>query len=169
MKKTSWIVLSIIVLAGVWYFFRPELVWIDTFIEERPPEVSAKPLFQGEFRSVAHQTTGMATVLRLPNRQRVLRLSSFETSNGPDVYICMVAAPDVTDSNSVREAGFVCLDPMKANIGSQNYEIPEDLDLDRYRAVSIWCRRFGVNFGTAPLLPYSDDETLYRARTKSSV
>ena len=58
---------------------------------------------------------------------------------------------------------------MKANIGSQNYEIPEDLDLDRYRAVSIWCRRFGVNFGTAPLLPYSDDETLYRARTKSSV
>jgi len=25
------------------------------------------------------------------------------------------------------------------------------LDLTKYRAVSIWCRRFSVNFGAAPL------------------
>jgi hypothetical protein len=25
------------------------------------------------------------------------------------------------------------------------------LDLTKYRAVTIWCRRFGVNFATAPL------------------
>ena len=28
---------------------------------------------------------------------------------------------------------------------------PADVDLAKYRAVTIWCRRFGVNFATAPL------------------
>jgi hypothetical protein len=26
-----------------------------------------------------------------------------------------------------------------------------DLDLNKYRSVVIWCKRFGVNFGAAPL------------------
>ena len=29
--------------------------------------------------------------------------------------------------------------------------LPADLDLSKYRAVTIWCKRFSVNFGTAPL------------------
>jgi len=33
--------------------------------------------------------------------------------------------------------------------------VPDDLDLSRYRAVTIWCRRFSVNFATAPLTPAS--------------
>jgi hypothetical protein len=40
---------------------------------------------------------------------------------------------------------------MKGNQGDQNYEVPETVDLAKYRAVTIWCRRFGVNFATAPL------------------
>jgi hypothetical protein len=39
---------------------------------------------------------------------------------------------------------------MKGNMGDQNYDLPADLDLNKYRAVTIWCRRFGVNFATAP-------------------
>src|SRR5207247_4911359 len=31
------------------------------------------------------------------------------------------------------------------------YAVPETADLSKYRAVTIWCARFGVNFGTAPL------------------
>ena len=27
------------------------------------------------------------------------------------------------------------------------------VDLEKHRSVTIWCRRFGVNFGTAPLTP----------------
>jgi Electron transfer DM13 len=29
--------------------------------------------------------------------------------------------------------------------------LPSDLDLTKYRAVSIWCKRFSVNFGAAAL------------------
>lgn len=49
--------------------------------------------------------------------------------------------------------GFVSLGALKGNIGDQNYRIPAGIDLSRYRAVSVWCRRFGVNFGAAPLAP----------------
>jgi hypothetical protein len=29
--------------------------------------------------------------------------------------------------------------------------VPAELDLGRHRAVTIWCKRFAVNFATAPL------------------
>jgi hypothetical protein len=42
---------------------------------------------------------------------------------------------------------------LKGNRGDQNYEVPATVDLTKYRAVTIWCRRFSVNFGSAPLAP----------------
>ena len=35
--------------------------------------------------------------------------------------------------------------------GDQNYSIPANTDLSKYKAVSIFCERFNANFGTAPL------------------
>jgi hypothetical protein len=83
----------------------------------------------------------------------VLRFSAFETSNGPDVHVYLVAANDAQDDETVKKAGFVDLGSIKGNIGDQNYELPTDIDLAKYRAVTVWCKRFGVNFATAPLLP----------------
>jgi hypothetical protein len=85
-------------------------------------------------------------------RRRILRLTSFETSNGPDVRVYLVAASDVQDDETVKSAGFVELGPMKGNKGDQNYDIPADVDLNKYRNVTIWCARFSVNFGEAPLM-----------------
>jgi hypothetical protein len=81
----------------------------------------------------------------------VLRFTDFKTSNGPDVHIYLVAADDTTDSESVTKAGFVDLGSIKGNIGDQNYAMASDVDLSKYRSVSVWCKRFSVNFGAAPL------------------
>jgi hypothetical protein len=108
-------------------------------------------LAQGTFHSNAHETTGNATILSLGDGRRLLRLTSFSTSNGPDVRVYLVAAPDVMDDETVKRAGFVELGPMKGNKGDQNYEIPASVDLAQYRTVTIWCKRFSVNFGSAPL------------------
>ena len=51
----------------------------------------------------------------------------------------------------VKKAGFREIGSLKGTIGDQNYEIPSDIDLAKYHAVTIWCQRFGVNFATAPL------------------
>jgi Electron transfer DM13 len=84
---------------------------------------------------------------------RVLRFTAFSTSNGPDVHVYMVAADDAKDAATVEKAGFVDLGVIKGNIGDQNYVLASDLDLAKSRAVSIWCKRFSVNFGAAPLRP----------------
>ena len=70
---------------------------------------------------------------------------------GTDVQVYLVATTDATDNETVTKAGFRHLGALKGNVGDQNYEVPADLDLSKYQAVTIWCRRFGVNFGTAPL------------------
>ena len=79
--------------------------------------------------------------------------TSFGTSNGPDVHVYMVAADDARDIATVQKAGFVDLGVIKGNIGDQNYALGSDLDLAKYRAVSIWWKRFSVNFGAAALRP----------------
>jgi hypothetical protein len=74
-------------------------------------------------------------------------------ANGPDVHVYMVAADDAKDVATVQRAGFVDLGVIKGNVGDQNYTLGNDLDLAKYRAVSIWCKRFSVNFGAAALRP----------------
>jgi hypothetical protein len=154
------VVAGLAVLGGVgWYLFRPELLFIDTKVNETlttsavaQTDAPAPPatLVAGTFHSVAHETRGTATVLELDGR-RVLRLTDFATSNGPDVRVYLVAAPDAADNETVTRAGFVELGKLKGNQGDQNYDVPATVDLGRYRAVTIWCARFGVNFATAPL------------------
>jgi hypothetical protein len=114
-------------------------------------EAAPATLATGSFHTNAHDTKGTATVLDLGGGRRVLRLTNFATSNGPDVRIYLVAAADVQDNATVGKAGFVELGPMKGNIGDQNYDIPATVDLASYRTVTVWCKRFSVNFGSAPL------------------
>ncbi|MGH7902079.1 MAG: DM13 domain-containing protein, partial [Thermodesulfobacteriota bacterium] len=105
----------------------------------------------GSFHGVAHDGKGVASIYQLPDGKKVLRFTDFETSNGPDVQVYMVAADDANDNDTVTNAGFVHIGALKGNIGDQNYDLPSDIDLNKYRSVTIWCRRFGVNFATAPL------------------
>jgi hypothetical protein len=108
-------------------------------------------LASGKFHGVAHKTEGSATIYKLASGKRVLRLTDFETSNGPDVQVYLVAAPDASDNDTVTRAGFINVGALKGNKGNQNYDVPDNVDLNKYQAVTIWCRRFGVNFATAPL------------------
>jgi hypothetical protein len=164
MRRRNWIVGLAVVGAIGWYLFRPELLFVDQRVNESLTAQVApgggkseapSALFAGSFHSVAHETRGTATVHRHPDGARVLRLTEFATSNGPDVRVYLIAAPDATDDETVKRAGFVELGKLKGNQGDQNYDIPAGLDLNQYRAVTIWCRRFGVNFATAPLTPAS--------------
>ncbi len=160
MKRRNWIVGLVVVGAAGWYLFRPELLFIDKRVNETlaaqgAPGAAPAALVAGSFHSVAHETKGTATVHRLGNGTRVLRLTEFSTSNGPDVRVYLVAAADASDDETVKKAGFVELGELKGTIGDQNYDVPANLDLGKYRAVTIWCRRFGVNFATAPLTPAS--------------
>jgi hypothetical protein len=162
-KRNAIIGLAIVVVAGGWYAFRPERLFVNKTVNESlgavmdtadtkaSTVIAPTTLATGSFHSNAHDTRGTASILSFSDGRRVLRLTNFATSNGPDVRVYLVAAPDVQDNATVKTAGFVELGPMKGNIGDQNYEIPSTVDLASYRTVTIWCKRFAVNFGSAPL------------------
>jgi len=157
------LLLIALVIAGVvgWYLFRPERLFINAKVSESfPVATDAKTasadsppmrLLSGSFHSVAHKGIGTATVFKLADGNRVLRFTDFETSNGPDVHVYLVAAEDARDGDAVTRSGFIELGSLKGNIGDQNYDLPSGVDLTKYRAVTIWCRRFAVNFATALL------------------
>lgn len=151
--------LAVIIAIALWAAFRPERLFVNAKVNEAMPaalaNVSQTVLTSGAFHSVAHESKGKASIYQLPDGKRILRLTSFETSNGPDVRVYLVAANDASDSETVKQAGFVELGALKGNVGDQNYEISSDVDLSKYRAVTIWCKRFGVNFATAPLMATS--------------
>jgi Electron transfer DM13 len=150
------LVVSVVLIGGAaaWYAFRPERLFINQKVNEQGPTASAAnmKLASGEFHAGAHETKGTATIFRVADGKRTLRLTNFATSNGPDVHVYLVAAADAKDSETVKSAGFIELGSLKGNIGDQNYDVPANVDLAKYRAVTIWCARFNVNFGTAPLM-----------------
>ena len=149
-------VVAVVVLAA-WYAFRPERLVVNRQVDEAMPAAqggsSPQPLESGQFYSILHPTQGTATIYQMGDGTRILRLTSFRTSNGPDVHVYIVAADDAKDVATVEKAGFVDLGVIKGNIGDQNYTLGSELDLAKYRAVSIWCKRFSVNFGAAALRP----------------
>ena len=76
--------------------------------------------------------------------------SDFATSNGPALKVYLSAAPASGPGGGFDEH-FVDLGDLKGNIGSQNYAIPAEVRLDRYRSVVVWCKRFSVPFAAAAL------------------
>jgi hypothetical protein len=114
-------------------------------------EKSAKVLAKGEFHKADKAGSGTATLYQLADGKRVLRLTDFAVDNGPDLHVRLIAADDAKDTASVAKTDHVELGKLKGNKGSQNYDVPENVDLSKYKAVSIWCNRFSVNFAAAPL------------------
>ena len=159
-----WLLIGIavaVLVAAAWYWFRPELLFVNKTVNEGLPaaggatpasvDQGAAALSSGTFHSVAHETKGTATIFKLADGREMVRLTGFQTSNGPDVHVDLVAVPDALDSATVTKADRLDLGTMKGNIGDQNYDIPKGTNLAKYPAVTIWCKRFDVNFGTAPL------------------
>ncbi len=159
MKKKWRVVILVVVIALVvaWYAFRPERLVVNKRVHEEFPTAQsgsqAQTLVSGRFHGVAHPTEGSATIYRIGDGSRILCFTNFRTSNGPDVHVYLVAADDAKDNESVRRAGFIDLGTIKGNIGDQNYTFGPEVDLSKYRAVSVWCKRFSINFGTAALNP----------------
>ena len=159
MKKSAKLAIPVVIVIAfaAWYAFRPERLVVNRHVDEAMPGAqsssSPQPLVSGQFYSILHPTAGTATIYRMGDGSRVLRFTGFSTSNGPDVHVYMVAADDAKDSASVLRAGFIDLGTIKGNMGDQNYTLGPDVNLSKYRAVSVWCKRFSVNFGAARLMP----------------
>ena len=115
--------------------------------EARPAPEGNVQIASGRFASIAHEGTGKAAVVELPSGALKLTLSDFETDAGPDLRVYVS-----TDDPARGDLGdFRDLGALKGNIGDQQYDLPRDIDLQRYSTVVVWCRAFSVAFTSAPL------------------
>jgi electron transfer DM13 len=117
-----------------------------------------KSLASGPFKPLAKKTSGMATIYELADGAKILRLTDLSTDNGPDLRVYLVAGSNGGDDKVIKDQkAFIDLGKLKGNKGNQNYDLPGNADLSKYHAVSIWCRRFKVNFGAASLADVNGD------------
>ncbi len=119
-----------------------------------PGPVPAEPvvLASGSFVDGEHSTSGRASVLQLPDGSRFVRLEDFSTSDGPDVHVWITDQQAGGDDWGKYDDGrYLELGGLKGTDGNQNYAIPADADLAGLTSVIIWCDRFNVAFGSAPV------------------
>ncbi|WP_433495840.1 DM13 domain-containing protein [Micromonospora sp. CA-248089] len=123
-----------------------------------PPPTVAPPadvvLAAGDFVTHEHDTSGRAQLVRLADGRRQLLLRGLDTSDGPDLRVWLTdrkVLPGRAGWQVFDDGRWVELGRLKGNIGDQVYDIPASVDLDGLRSVSIWCKRFAVSFGAAPL------------------
>ena len=116
------------------------------------PPVQPMALAGGAFVDGEYATSGTASILQLPDGSRYVRLENFSTSDGPDLQVWLTdKAAGGNDWGKYGDGVHLSLGELKATDGNQNYPIPTDANLNAFTSVVIWCDRFNVAFGTAPI------------------
>lgn len=117
----------------------------DVTVDEALPTASAEfpaGKFVGSGDGI-HEVEGDALIIKLEDGSQYVRFENFKSTNGPDLYVYLATDDKASD--------FVNLGLLKGNIGNQNYEIPEVVDLSKYNKVLVWCKAFSILFGSAEL------------------
>ena len=150
------------------YWFQPWRLFTSTTVNEVAPVVLAEPsptsgaaspsaaaavlVAGGSFVTHEHDTTGRAQLVRLPSGAYQLILRDLATSDGPDLRVWLTdRAVTAGGWHSFDDGRHVELGRLKADHGTQVYNVPTGVDVAGYRSVTIWCARFSVSFGAAAL------------------
>lgn len=164
-------VASVVSVAGLVFvivWFQPQKLFLNRTVREPLPALeapvetpgaiapSATPrpaistIASGPFRSLEHATTGTARLVQLADGRFIVRLEDLRTSDGPDVRVYLSSVPSDRGQNDYGD-GYVDLGALKGNRGDANYAVPLGTDPAKFQTVVLWCRRFKVGFGVAPL------------------
>ncbi|WP_349409801.1 DM13 domain-containing protein [Pseudalkalibacillus sp. SCS-8] len=168
MKKTLIVVFACALLGASWWLVSP--LFLDKEVSEGLPPVEenqepsenakdeaenkesgteptemASKMFAGKFKGAdaKHQAAGKVITVEA-EEGLFIRFEEFEVTNGPDLYVYLVKQDEETKEG-------IELGKLKGNKGSQNYLIPEGIDLEVYQKVVIWCKAFDEDFGYASL------------------
>lgn len=156
-RRTQVILVSIALpaalAAAVFAYWTLSPLLYDVRVNETLPDSEATGgptvLAHGEFVDAdsVHQASGTARLIETAEGERLIRLDEdFQVINGPDLFVWLTEDPQ-----GDPDAGYLDLGRLKGNLGSQNYAIPDDVDLSSYKGVIVWCKAFSVPFGRATL------------------
>ncbi|WP_335965213.1 DM13 domain-containing protein [Galbibacter sp. PAP.153] len=84
------------------------------------------------------------------NGQHYFRLgSNFNTLAGPNLklYLSPLKMSEIKNREAIDKEGGVLIAELKSNKGSQQYKLPEDINLTDYKSIVIHCQQFAVVWG----------------------
>jgi Electron transfer DM13 len=152
-SKRAWLIVAAILVplgAGATYWFAPYTLFINDEVNEPAPK-DMTLVAGGDFQSLEHQTRGRAEVFTHRGERPELRLVDLHTSNGPALHVILSSVKAGAGWSDYGRGEIVDLGPLKGNIGTSYYPIPAGIDPAKYASAVVWCKRFGVGFGVAPL------------------
>jgi Electron transfer DM13 len=114
---------------------------IPTAQPARPIERSGSFIGADDF----HFARGGARLVEVAPGEFTVRLEEFAVRNGPDLFVYLSPSGKGYTKQAIE------LGRLKADRGNQNYRVPAGTDVTSAMSVVIWCRQFGVLFGTATL------------------
>ena len=129
------------------YLFPPPLV-----NEVVPDKASKKVIARGAFihanpSDPVHYGRGKLTLFK-----DLLHLEAdFEVGPGPKFHVYLVPEANVAPDTRVQDTMYVDLGRLKAFAGSQNYPIPDGVNLKNYKSVAVWCEQFNVLISPAKI------------------
>lgn len=149
--KKIFITLVIVVIAGFAYwvvspFFIDKRVSEEFDLSSESAEIRPVLVSQGSFAGFdrIHTGSGNVNVIEVGDLRVVRFEENFNVANGPDLYVGLGKDGEYVKGSEIAK--------LKGNIGSQNYELPENISLDDYNEIWIWCKAFSVGFAKARLL-----------------
>lgn len=96
-------------------------------IDPSPGDVQL--LLTGDFAPITpiRLASGTASIYRLSDGRRVLRLENLEAMNGPELHVLLSAYPNPTTQDHLDQVASLQIDlgPLKGNTGNQNYMIED--------------------------------------------
>lgn len=145
------IIVIVVVVVGVGYWLISPLFIDKTVSEEFPRgegeagDAESTIHLSGSFTGFdrVHFGSGDVNVYKTAEGYLIRFEENFNVANGPDLYVGLGR-----DGEYKKEAQIARL---KGNIGSQNYLVPSNINLEDYNEVWIWCRAFSVAFAKADL------------------
>lgn len=104
-------------------------------------------VYGGAFRGIDnHNAEGRYTLLQRDGKYVLEFAESFKFDRIPDGYVVLSNRPNAIDGSSVFVAKFT------TRRGAQTYILPQGVDPSQFRYVLVWCKKYAVPVGAAPLL-----------------
>lgn len=95
---------------------------------------------------------GEVTIFEDADGAKYLRFENFSVVNGPNLRVVLSASAEPQSIEDVRQNNQdIDLGALRGTFGSQNYEIPANLDLTPYRSVVIISDSLNLIYSVAPI------------------
>lgn len=99
--------------------------------------------FQPAIRGV--QAEGALTIFELADGRKLLRIDDLNVTNLPGMGVWLSAATAPTTEEEMQAGNtYQLVDVLLGNVGSQNYILAADVDLEQYRSVVLYSEELGL-------------------------